>query len=179
MQPLAIVSDRSASLSLFWLGDAPAILARVMVPCQPHLVLTCRPDATVPVLPITHTLSRRRRRGPRGLGTEVIGQVGGLGAGCSSGPNRFDHGHHHHRRHPHNQYGTRHLGRDRHGGTSYAIWDGQKYELDAQRKYAIRKVGKLRRPARNCRSRPPLSFTQFVKIILLVRARNIYILLLL
>ena len=152
MQPLAIVSDRSASLSLFWLGDAPAILARVMVPCQPHLVLTCRPDATVPVLPITHTLSRRRRRGPRGLGTEVIGQVGGLGAGC----------------HPHNQYGTRHLGRDRHGGTSYAIWDGQKYELDAQRKYAIRKVGKLRRPARNCRSRPPLSFTQFVKIILLV-----------
>lgn len=46
------------SLPPLWLLHALAILARVMIKGEPHLVLTIRANATILVLPVAHTFSR-------------------------------------------------------------------------------------------------------------------------
>ena len=48
---------RFAGSSVFrslWLGNAAAIGAGIVVPRQTHLILTCRSDATILVLPVAH-----------------------------------------------------------------------------------------------------------------------------
>lgn len=66
------------------LRDALAVLAGVVVPAQPHLVLALAPLAPVPVLPVAHALCGENE-GKRNRGDERRYRVSGRERGVSSG----------------------------------------------------------------------------------------------